>query len=144
MYTDRDTLFNMPDETHSTAETFGCGRQNVLLVVKRDQYSDTESEFLKNIIKAVKLDIAEDCEVLLLGQNRSVIHMHFQKDHEVVIVFGLKPDEVGMQISHQLYSILPMGKRLYLFVDELPSIQKDQTLKTKLWNTLKIIFAKNF
>jgi hypothetical protein len=143
MYSDRDVLFLLPETLQNDFQIVGGGSQKVLIIVAKSQYGEAEQAFLSNIVKAIKLDVVQDCHIFILQIEELLIHRYLPQNYDVVLVFGLSPKQIGMQIHFVKYASLPISNATYVFVDDLLTLQSDQAIKSKLWGMLKMVFAKN-
>lgn len=129
----------------SDRETFsikGKGENNLLLLI-----SEPESELfhtkLKEIIGAIKLDLENDAYYLYEAKKYQHIGQFVNSnDIENVIVFGLNPKEVNLNIECKLYNPGFLENIRIVFVDPISKILSDKSIKLKFWKLLQHLFLK--
>ncbi|MEK7255112.1 MAG: hypothetical protein AAB316_10235, partial [Bacteroidota bacterium] len=58
------------------------------------------------------------------------------------IFFGFTPAQAGFNFQAQLYRLVRLSGKTYLFVDDLAKIQADAGLKKLLWEGMKEMFER--
>jgi len=57
-----------------------------------------------------------------------------------VLIFGIRPQEIGLHLNINIYQTLIFQKVQFLFSDNLEVIANDLPKKKKLWEQLKKMF----
>ena len=66
-----------------------------------------------------------------------------EKGFRIALFFGLRPNEVGLNLNVQKYQPISFLDKTYLFSDSLEVIQSNTALKRPLWEGLKAIFKES-
>ena len=100
-------------------------------------------DFLAKILSAVKLDLHSDVLILRKTPNNDFSFSSFSQEINIqkVILFGIHPQAIGLQINYQKYHPIKLNDCLFVFADELTAISANQQLKKLLWNALKEVFS---
>lgn len=103
---------------------------------------ETMVDFLAKILSAVELDLQSDVLILRKTPNNDFSFSSFSQEINIqkVVLFGIPPQSIGLQINYQKYQPINRNNCLFLFADELATISANQQLKKLLWNALKEIF----
>jgi len=122
----------------------GNNASNILLLVNHPSVpylTDGELSFLTNILSACKLSLADVAVLNIHALQESDIENALQVlEPRNVILFGIPPLSAGLPINFPLFQLQPFNKRTYLYGPPLKELQSDKTLKSRLWNCLKIMF----
>ncbi|MCH2022846.1 MAG: hypothetical protein MK207_10250 [Saprospiraceae bacterium] len=114
--------------------------RNKDIVVASKSISEEEMNFLDQVIKAVGKKIDTDVFVIknlnLIPYKQLTDLLSFKK----LLVFGMQPKEIGLQVSINPYQIFSFDKRLILFCHSLNDISRDNNKKKQLWEKLQIMF----
>jgi hypothetical protein len=113
-------------------------KKSILVIYQGEELNENNRAFLFKIFNAVNLslkDIALVSEQSLKGSNEDPIE---QLNPDKMILFGTIYHPV-MRLKKENYHIV-QGPFDYFFADELDGLEKNVTLKRKLWNTLQIFF----
>jgi hypothetical protein len=103
--------------------------------------SPKELDFLHNIMKACKLQIA-DYAILTNRQADSLDYQStFKKfNQKQLILFGLDPADIGLPINFPQFQVQSFQQVKYLAAPGLDAIEGDKALKMQLWQCLKQLF----
>lgn len=125
----------------------GRNEQKTLVVF---QTSETEEEllaFLEKVLAAAQLDLATDILSLILtpGEKFSFIDLCHFFDIQSLLVFGIKPEQLGIHFQIVPYELLRYEGRNYVFLDDLQLIyderqQGGKRMSGELWKVLKTLF----
>ncbi len=119
-----------------------------VFIAYRQPDSDSEiNNFLAKVLAAAKLQLEEDCTYLPLEPNQQFLLSqlpHF-KTLKTAILFGLKPQEIGLQINAKPYMPVKLSNVRLIFVDDLSAIYEERQsggkkMSAMLWNILKAEF----
>ena len=98
---------------------------------------------LKKILEAVS--IGWDKEVCLLNltvpKTTGFYQLLPEGSSKTILIFGITPKALGLQIVDQPYKVLKLRTHTYLFSATLSEIAKDQEHKKKLWSSLRNLFS---
>ncbi|MCB0661794.1 MAG: hypothetical protein KDC24_03560 [Saprospiraceae bacterium] len=120
----------------------GEGRSGHLIILKNNNHTNNNLEFLKKVFQAVNLNLSSDCFLLDLGESDSIMVGPVLRKNKIqtMISFGVDTANLGLQIHLQRYQIAHLESQKLLLADDLDSIQKNETLKRNLWNALKELY----
>jgi hypothetical protein len=141
MFSESDLIFSAPD-TDWLGSARGNYARSIAVVVSAQYFSPEETAFLEKVLNAAKINLSND--VLLLQKNEaepvSIAPVLQAKNPQFVLVFGLAPADIGLQLQHQLYQPDHFYRSTWLWANDLPAIAVDRNLKTKLWTALQQLF----
>jgi DNA polymerase III psi subunit len=109
------------------------------LLVCVSQISNEESQFLKNILSATKLDDAE----IHIATYSSLEDVHSKMQYvtfSCCIVFGVEPSALWPNIKAPLNHILQFEKGQIVFTPSLKRLQTDISAKKNLWAVIRQLF----
>ncbi len=100
--------------------------------------------FLEKVLQATGFSLAEDTATIWVTPHGRFCFSEIARKMPVfhAIFFGLEPVRAGLHIEVAPYQPVKIGQRMFLFCDDLPSIQADQARKRLLWEALKSVFLK--
>ncbi len=108
-------------------------------------FSDNEKtehiEFLTNILKAIgkKIENVSRLNVTHSKECRLKDVENIARFKQIVI-FGLEPKDLGLQIQVPKYELFQWGDCTYLFSDSFESLLANKDKKIKLWKNLQSLF----
>lgn len=125
--------------------TLGNNNKNILLLVESDEslyLPDDQLNFLLGILSACKLTM-EDVAILNIKKNKPVNYKTATTElkPEKIFLFGVTPVQIELPMDFPHYQIQQYNNQIYLTAPMLSHFQDNKTEKTKLWNSLKQIFA---
>ena len=140
---------NVPETTVSAPGSFqpkwlGKNAKNVLILVKHSDaihMPDADLELLTSILTACKLSL-EDVAILNLHPhpdleyNQALALFHPSS----MLLFGIEPSSIGLPLSFPHFQVQAFQQTSYLYSPALSYIGTDRSLKTSLWQSLKILF----
>lgn len=112
---------------------------DLVIVVNEDAFANEERNLLKKILAAVGKDL-EQSQVILLKNERNVKLSNPLNSENLLLIFGIKPLNLGLQISQNLYRQIKMSKKTYIFsqsLKNLPTLRED---RRSLWQVLKAYY----
>ncbi|MGZ5286257.1 MAG: hypothetical protein ACXWB9_03685 [Flavisolibacter sp.] len=137
--TDTNTV---PDKI--STRFLGNNKKHILVMVDHDQMAylpDSELNFLSTVLGACKLSLADIAIVNFHPNGAAHIQTTFQDlEPQKVLLFNVDPLSIGLPINFPWFQVQDFDKRKYLFSPDLTQIEKEITLKQKLWNSLKNMF----
>jgi hypothetical protein len=138
-----ETKTSSPSEPKQV-KYLGNNQKNILVIVSHPNIPflpDQELSFLSNILAACKLSIADIGIINNTGVNEADLQDIIQLEAKTVLLFGTEPLMIGLPINFPPFQLQQFNKRMYLHAPDLLQIEKDKGLKSKLWNSLKALFA---
>lgn len=120
----------------------GSNQKALLVVLKTDEKSLIP--FLQKILQAIKMDWEKDILVLEIDSNTNLKLSEIWDSHKInqVLVFGIPPKQLGLNINIKAYEPLNWTNRQLLFSHDLTYLNdpKHAAYKKTLWNALKSLF----
>jgi hypothetical protein len=100
--------------------------------------------FLSNILTAAKLDLSKDVCLLKITAETGFSYIKFKTKVpiEKVILFGISPIKLGINLDLKLYTPMVFQNCIFLLADHLAIIQADVNKKRELWACLQKIYLK--
>ena len=123
----------------------GQSNQFTSLVVYQPEAKNEELEtFLSNILTAAKLDMSKDVFLLktTIESGFSFSKMKTNATIEKVIIFGIPPGKLGINLDLQWYVPMTFQNRIFLLANSLSVIRSDVNKKRALWSCLQEIYLK--
>jgi hypothetical protein len=135
-------IFLTPELSEFSAQLAGANARQVL-VGFFDEQSDEREEYLKKIMGAAKLNLLEDC-LILRGSldTKFPSFAHIQAAHPIqkVVLFGINPLDLGLNLTMPLYQPIVFAQTTFLFVDKLSTIEASKERRAALWACLQRLF----
>jgi len=130
----------MPDAAQTLAQCSGNAQSKVFVCFPDDE--NVPDQLLEKILAAVNLKFPEDLLILRKTPNEpfSFSALMSRVQLEKILVFGLAPQQLGLQIIVHNYQPFQLNNCTFLFADDLKIIAADKLLKVRLWEALKHIF----
>ena len=102
--------------------------------------TDDDRILLGKILEAVQLNVAE--VPVFYSISDELKRACFKNQHEKhLMVFGLNPKELGLQIEAALYDLVQINNKKILFSHALNDL-KERERKVALWSALKGMFKR--
>jgi len=118
----------------------GSNEKKIAVIAKIED--DPDMDLLSKILKSVELDDTKD--VLLLKSTPatrfSLIDLCRQTDSHTVLLFGIPPNQLGLQFRLKKYTPFDINGIKGIWADPLTEIRDSRELKTALWSSLKSLF----
>lgn len=137
-----DQVFNLPEHNAESFSLIGSEEGKLLVVVDESAFGTEEETMLNNMISAIKFDPKSDISKLILKQGQSIILSNLQRDFNNILVFGVIPEQLGLNIEYKLYDILHFEKCRMLICDSIIEIKTVIQKKQLLWSRLQEMFLK--
>lgn len=103
--------------------------------------TDSEFSFLTSILTACKLSLADVALLNIYKTEPDAILVQLNKlNSDKVIMLGVDPLSTGLPINFPQFQLQLFDKRTYLYAPTLEDLEKDKTLKQRLWTCLKTMF----
>lgn len=135
-------IYKIPDSKIQVPVGSDLGNPKLIVLRASDDYSTSIEEMFQNILKAARIDITSDLKLITTEQKQAVESSSWLNEelNSTILVFGLKPKDIGLQIKHIPYHPVTMNNCSLVFAHSLTAIHLDKSLKMKLWNVLKLAF----
>lgn len=129
----------------ATLNFLGNNNKKITVVVNESDalhLSDSSLDLLTSILGACKLSF-NDIAVLNLSKHAGTTYQYIteQMNAATVLLFGVSPAEISLPLHFPEYQIQKYNQQTYLYAANFNVLRTDKTEKTKLWNSLKIIFG---
>jgi hypothetical protein len=112
--------------------------KKVLIVLKKTDNDVLNMQLLSKIMAALKFSLEEDC---LMYEVEEDCHLSgLMKKYEKIIIFGLDPSALGLNMPLQYYKINKLEQCTLLFAHPLGELKIDDKKKSTLWKSLQIMF----
>ena len=83
----------------------------------------------------------KDIHLAFLQSDKQYALLKYFDEHNpsVIISFGLKPQQIGLNLDHQLYKLLRLKNIKLIFAHSLSDLEHNKRLKKSLWEVLKLL-----
>lgn len=110
-----------------------------VIIATASELTSEEKTFLSKILTSIKLDLKD---VVLVNLKNSPPFHQLKSKFQVkrVVLFGLTPAQLGLNIAHENYQPLHFMNTVILPADSLQTIHDNDSSKTQLWKAMKKIF----
>jgi len=132
-------------QDQSSALKIEQGATTARVAVFSKDYSSYQSsedpELIQKLFKALKVDIEDVCLIdIEKSEVNSWKNISPILESEYVLIFGLVPKDLGMNLRILKNRWLPFSDKHLIFTDELSKMAADKELKLPFWNALKPVF----
>jgi hypothetical protein len=135
-------IFPTPELSKFSMQIEGGNARNIL-VGFFDEQSEEREEYLKKIIGAAKLNLSEDCLILrgsLETKFPSMAQMQNAHSIKQAVFFGIKPNDIGLNLEVPPYQPVVFNNCTLLFVDKISIIEPSKERRAALWACLQRMF----
>lgn len=141
MYSPEDLLFIAPDRDPVEFST-GAYARKIWLVVLEEPLFPGNKDFLVKILAAAQVNPEKDTLWTSVPVNISVglTPTMKLKQPEHILVFGLTPQMLGLQVDIPLYKPTDFYGATWLFSEALSVLEPDKSRKGLLWKALQQLF----
>jgi hypothetical protein len=142
MFSEQDLIFLSPEKNLRDLDSAAL-QKRVWIVAAQEAESATMQDFLAKILLAVQRDLQQDAFFYEVDANDSLqLATAFQVSRpEQILVFGLRPEQIGLRVQVQAYQSFDFQGVRWLFADPLGVLEPDKTKKGLLWTALKGMFT---
>ena len=142
MFNPDELIFLAPEHTAAGFSEGGFSRRVWVLVCADPARQKQNRDFLSKVLSAAQLNLEKDT---LFAEIPASLPVHFSTDlknktPEQVLVFGLAPAQLGLNIAAPLYSPVSFYGVTWLFADAPGVLEPDKNRKGLLWAALKQMF----
>jgi hypothetical protein len=109
---------------------------NEAVYLKEDELS-----FLLGILSACKLSMADIALINLAKNKANYTTIKEEAGAQVILLFGVTPSNIDLPLDFPQYQIQKYNEQQYVHAPLLKQLMVNKEEKTKLWNTLKILFS---
>lgn len=138
-----NTLYDA-GETIQEVPFEGENKKRILLLYSNpltEKLSGTEKDIVERMISGVKSSMADVAIVNLPVTNRiDFRQLYRQFQFRSIILFGVKPPEIKLNIDTPLYQPVYFGNCVVLCCEPLIMIDKDRNTKEKFWKQFIRLF----
>lgn len=116
--------------------------RRVLVVMLEESSHPGNLEFVIKILTAAGLDLEKDTlfAPVAMAESALVLPALKTKHPDQVLVFGLAPGQLGLNIQASFYKPVSFLGATFLFSEKLSVIEPDKSRKTNLWQALRQMF----
>ena len=122
----------------------GNNEKHIVVLVRNEELpflQDNELNFLTNILNACRMSLSDIALLNIEGiEPPTVQEAIVRLEANYVLMFGTGPLSAGLPINFPHFQRQLFDKRTYLFSPAFSELEKDKLLKSKLWNSLKLLF----
>lgn len=140
-------IFSVSEPTKWKSQLKGKNTKGIFITYNSSESVDELKAFLAKILAAAKIDMEEDTLYLPTADASpfSMAHLTTQNNIKYALVFGRKPEEIGLNILIKPYQPFLLNNIRFIFADDLSAIFKERKEGGKvksaaLWNCLKATF----
>lgn len=137
-----NTLFHIPEFDTKVCNISGEGGKGLLCITESETFGPEEEITLKKLITAIKYDFENDIYFLKINKGQSFSVGTLPNTYKDMIVFGLFPDQLGLNIDYNWYEILIFDKSRILFSESIRDINNFHQKKQQLWIKLQHMFLQ--
>jgi len=135
--------YNIPEmDLNQVATIEGNPKSDLLIILKKSQYTSEEQAFLKKVISATKRQLADS---LLYSLPDNLIIRCAQipnfDSYQYILVTGIVPKEISINATLSMYEPKIINNQSFLFTPSLMTISEDKQHKKVLWEALKSLFG---
>ncbi len=137
-------IFGLSDENILQIEKDQSNQSKSLVVYHADNGEDGLQDFLTNILTAVKLDTSKDVSIVKVTDKTGISFIRAKTitTIEKMIIFGIAPNQLGINLDIRKYVPLDFQGCTFLYADTLSEVKNDVNKKKALWASLQEIYLK--
>jgi hypothetical protein len=141
MFSDDDLLFVAPEQALSELVKGNFARRVLVLQLEGARPLE-ERDFLLKILAAAQVNLDHDTHLAMIPAGKALAVTPYLKEKEpaIVLVFGLPPAQIGLQIPAPSYEPFTFYGCTWLFADSLATLEPDKQRKGQLWKALQVLF----
>lgn len=128
-----DYFFNL----HNKPQKIDTGKK-IFVAIKKADNDVANMELLSKIMAALKFSLEADCQIFEVEDE---VHISNQiKDYQKILIFGIEPAALGLNMNYQPYKINYLEGRTIIFSHALSELKVDDKKKSVLWKALQVMF----
>lgn len=138
-----DLVFHFADLDLLEAGEGLFARKILVLLPTQEAQNNAYRDFLAKVLAAAGLSLAQDILLVPLPENGlpPISHLLAQRQAEKVLVFGFKPNVLGLHLETTTYQPFHFLQADWLFSESLTALEPDKTKKSQLWAGMKALFG---
>jgi len=133
-------VFQIPDVPKSELSISGDGHRKIVVVTYDLEYTSDELITMQRLMNAIQYDLEKDAITICLKQNQKISLASYITTYDYLLMFGVKPETIGIFIEYRLYDIVHFEQSTLLVSDSVKKLNEDKNLKGILWKRLQKIF----
>ncbi|MEY2903151.1 MAG: hypothetical protein RLY89_2257 [Bacteroidota bacterium] len=125
----------------------GNNGKQITVMVKEETVpyiNDNHLQFLSNVLSACKLNLGDIALVNYKNFPLGFDELKTKSNPKIVLAFDISPKELKLPFTIPVYQVQDYAQCRFLFAPSLTKMEGDsadaKAEKTKLWNSLKILF----
>ncbi len=141
-------LYDLADTDQLSLEFHGQGEKKVMVIAKGENV-ENEIEFLQSVLSPLGIQYPKDPFILITTNQRvSFVQLIQNFEFESLVLMGISPKDLGLQITVPFYYPLNLAKKQLIFTEAIHVFteEKDQggarPKAKQLWVSLKSFFEK--
>jgi hypothetical protein len=138
----KNTLFKIPNFELSSISIQGKGAKKLLVICRKQGFSEVQSTALQKMISAIKYDYENDIYLVTCDEKDHIPISMFDLEYKDLILFGIKPENIGYNVEYKTQEINRLDSRRLLVFEGLDIVLADNNKKLLLWNKLQEMFLK--
>lgn len=142
---DAQSLYLIPDSPVKIELDKELESKKLIIIRAIDDQSNAIDEMFHKMMAAINVDIKYDIAIIILQNSHKNIESKNwinKQSKQHVLVFGISPQQIGLQINHIAYKPIKLFESTILFCHSLNAIHLDISLKKLLWKVLQEAFPK--
>jgi hypothetical protein len=140
----KDEFIYLAPEQSVLDRAEGSFARKILVLAQAEPEFAGNRDFLEKVLSAVQINLERDT-LLAIAESGTPLRLmpELRKNQtEFVLVFGLPPAPLGLNIEAPLYRAVFFYGIHWLFADKLSALEPDRAKKGLLWTALKQLFLK--
>lgn len=135
-------IFAFPDGKNTSNQSTVMNQGSTLIVMPSTENEESQVNFLSKILSAVKLELSKDVTLIkATPKDRfSFINLKTKSKIDKVILFGIQPKHLGINIDIKAYIPTTFQDCTFLLAHDLGAIEADTNKKKALWTCLQDIY----
>jgi ATP-dependent protease Clp ATPase subunit len=138
----KNTLFKIPNFDASSISIQGKGTKKLLVICRKQGFSEVQSTALQKMMSAIKYDYENDIFMMTSDENEQISLSFLDIEYKDLILFGIKPENIGFNVEYKSHEINRLDSRRLLVFEGLDIVLADNNKKLLLWNKLQEMFLK--
>ncbi len=126
--------------TNELPQTQGDQGRKVWIVIQAADNKPENLDLLRRIFTAIKLDLDKDACLIFAPKDFVLTRISTPPRDKIMLVFGLKPLNLGLNLKYNPYRASVLGQVTYLFSESLAVVASRQESKKQLWTALQNLF----
>lgn len=136
-----DDKFKNKDAALHLAHGMPSARVAIVTRAYSAYQSSDDPELIQKLFSALKLDLNDVCIIDYDNQQaKSWKHIGPLLEAEYVLLFGLIPKDLGLNLRVFKNKWFPFSGKHLIFTDDLYEMVTDKQMKIPFWNALKPVF----